>query len=232
VTGSQRRFLEIFSVVEEFVKRRDEFLKNLMDEKELKRYFVNSNLAIVVLTVIYGATMGTYPGGLQILYDAVKIPMLLLISLYLTAPSYYVLCSILGGKRTVLQMVVLLLSGFTVMSTVLLALVPVNLFFILTTADTTFTSYAFVVLLNIGIFSLAGFFALAHLVIGFKKMYQEANWTPAFLAGSLILMFVGTQLAWILRPYFHYDPQFIRPVERNFYIALIELIVRLLRGIY
>lgn len=227
----QLRFLEILSVVEEFIKRRDEFLQNIMEEKRLKTYFINSNLAISVFSAIYGATIGTYPGGWQVLYDAIKIPILLLISLFLTAPSYYVLSSLLGGKRTIVQTVVLLLSGFTVMSTVLLALVPVNLFFILTTANTTFATYAFVVLLNVTIFALAGLFALAYLLRGFSTMYQGVNWVPAFLAGSLILMFVGTQLAWILRPYFHYYPQFIRPVEKNFYIALIQLIVRLLRGI-
>jgi len=56
------------------------------------------------------------------------------------------------------------------------------------------------------------------------------GWTPAFFVGSIIFMFVGTQLAWVLRPYFHYYPQFVRPFEKNFYVAMIELIIRLLRG--
>lgn len=227
---SQAKFLEIFSIVEEFIKRREEFLKNLMDEKRLKTYFINSNIAIFVLSAIYGATMGIYADKLQILYNAVKIPMLLLISLYITAPSYYIFSSLLGGKRTVAQTVVFLLSSLSIMSTILFALVPVNLFFILTTANATFITYAFIVLLNVIIFSLAGLFALIYLLRGFKTMYREADWFPAFLIGSIIFMFVGTQLAWVLRPYFHYYPQFIRPVEENFYIALIRLIIRLLRG--
>jgi len=119
----------VFSVVETFIKQREEFLKNLMEEKQLKTYFVNSNLAIAIFSAIYGATMGVYAGGLQIIYDAVKIPLLLLVSVYITVPSYYVLSSLLGGKVTFRQMAVLLLSGLTVMSVVLLALVPVNLFF-------------------------------------------------------------------------------------------------------
>ena len=41
-------FLARFSVVEEFIKRREEFLKNLVEEKGLEAYFVNSNLAIIV----------------------------------------------------------------------------------------------------------------------------------------------------------------------------------------
>ncbi len=101
----------ILSVVEEFIKRSDEFLKNLTEEKNLKTYFVNSNLAIFILSAIYGATMGIYAGGLQILYSAIKVPMLLLVSLYLTIPSYYVLYSLLGGKRNLGQTVMFCFSA-------------------------------------------------------------------------------------------------------------------------
>jgi hypothetical protein len=224
-------FLARFSVVEEFIKRREEFLKNLMEEKGLKAYFVNSNLAIIVFSGVYGATMGVYSGGLQVFYDAVKVPMLLLISLYITVPSYYVLSSLFGGKHSFSQMVILLLSSLTVMSIVLLALVPLNLFFILTTANVTYSTYAFLVILNVAIFALAGLFALVYLLRGFATMYPGIGWTPAFFVGSIIFMFVGTQLSWVLRPYFHYYPQFVRPVEKNFYIAMIELIFRFFRGV-
>ena len=225
---SQLRFLRAPTVVEEFIKRRDEFFKNLMEEKQLSAYFVNSNLAVAIFSAVYGATMGFYAGGLQIVYDAIKIPLLLLISVYITVPSYYVLSSLLGGKISFRQMVVLLLSGLTVMSVVLVALVPVNLFFIFTTANATYTTYAFLVLLNTVIFALAGLFALAFLLKGFSTVYSGSEWIFAFLVGSVIFMFVGTQLAWVLRPYFHYYPGFIRPLEKNFYVALIELITNLL----
>ena len=225
-------FLERFSVVEEFIKRREEFLKNLTKGKALKAYFVNSNLSVIVFSAVYGATMGVYPGGLQVFYDAVKIPMLLLISLYVTAPSYYVLTSVFGGKLSFSQMIILLLSSLTVMSTVILAMVPINLFFIFTTANAAYPTYAFLVILNVVIFALAGLFSLLYLLRGFMNMYSGMGWAPAFFVGSVIFMFVGTQLAWVLRPYFHYYPQFVRPIEKNFYIAMVELIVKLLIGIY
>ncbi|UCE28657.1 MAG: hypothetical protein JSV85_05105 [Candidatus Bathyarchaeota archaeon] len=228
---SRSNFLARFSVVEEFIKRRKEFFENLVEEKELKTYFVNSNLTIIVFSAVYGATMGVYPGGPQVLYDAAKIPMLLLFSLYITAPSFYVLSSLFGGKYSFSQVMILLLSSLTVMSTVLLALVPLNLFFILTTANTTYSTYAFLVILNVAIFALAGFFALEFLLRGFVTIYPGMSWIPAFFVGSIIFILVGTQLAWVLRPYFHYYPQFVRPVENNFYIAMVELIFRLIRGI-
>ena len=226
----RQRILQVFSVVEEYLKRRQEFITNLIEEKQLKAYFINSNVVIIVLSAVYGTILGLYPGGLQILYDAVKIPMLLLISLYTTAPSFYVLTSLLGGKRSLSQVVVLLLSCLTVMSTILIALVPVNLFFILTTADSTFSTEAFLILLNVLIFTLAGLFALVYLLRGFMALYPGGEWKISFLIGSFIFMFVGTQLAWVLRPYFHYRGIFIGPPEKNFYVAVIELIIKLLRG--
>ncbi len=219
--------LKVFSVVEEFIKRREEFLKNLIDETKLPSYFVNSNLSILVLSAIYGATMGIYGSGLQILYSAMKVPMLLLVSLYVSVPSYYVLYSLLGGKRTLGQTVMLLLLGFTVMSTVLIALVPVNLFFILTSPRSHGT-HDFMALLNIAIFALGGFFALTYFVKGAETLYRGSseNWKPAFILGSIILMFVGTQLAWVLRPFFNYYALFIRPIEGNFYTAVVDLLMR------
>jgi hypothetical protein len=83
----------------------------------------------------------------------------------------------------------------------------------------------------VAIFTIAGFFALVYLLRGFATMYPGIGWTPAFFVGSIIFMFVGTQLSWVLRPYFHYYPQFVRPVEKNFYIAMIELIFKFLRGV-
>jgi len=227
---SRERLLQVFSVIEEYLKRRQEFIKNLIEEKQLKDYFINSNVAIIVLSVIYGAIMGLYAGGFQILYDAVKIPMLLLISLYITTPSFYVLISILGGKRSLSQVVVLLLSSVTVMSTILLALVPVNLFFILTTVNTTSSTESFIILLNVLIFALAGIFALLYLLRGFMALYPGGEWVLSFLIGGFIFILVGTQLAWVLRPYFHYRGYFVGPQEKNFYIAIIELIFRALRG--
>jgi len=217
----------ILAVLEEFIKRSDQFLANLAQEKNLKTYFLNSNLAVLLLSAVYGATMGLYSGGLQIVYSAVKVPMLLLISLYVTVPSYYVLYSLLGGKRNSKQTVTLLLSGFTIMATILLAFVPVNLFFIITTPRSS-QAHSFTALLNIAIFALGGFFALIYLIRGARTLYKESTeqWKPAFLVGSVILMFVGTQLAWVLRPFFNYYEFFIRPLEGNFYTAVLSLVLR------
>jgi len=104
------------------------------------------------------------------------------------------------------------------------------LFFLLTTANASSSTEAFLILLNVLIFALAGFFALVYWLRGFMALYSGGEWILYFLIGSFIFIFVGTQLAWVLRPYFHYRGYFIGPPEKNFYIAVIELIFRMLRG--
>src|SRR5207244_7953439 len=124
--------------------------------QSLNRLIQNANRCTILFAAIYGATMGALPGGLQILYNVIKIPLLLLISLYVALPTYYVLDAFSGGDISLRQTAAVILSSFSIMSIVLLAFVPVNLFFILTTPGQGFQTYAFIVLLNVGIFAIAG----------------------------------------------------------------------------
>jgi hypothetical protein len=157
--------------------------------------------------------------------------MLLLIALYVSLPTYYVLNGILGGELSLRQMAVLFMVSVTVMAIMMIAFLPVTLFFTLTTPERTFATYAFTVLLNVLFFALAGLTAVNYLLNGFSRIHGEnKRWVPAMMIGSIVLAFVGTQLAWVLRPYFHVSWAFFAPPSGNFYIALFELIAKLLGG--
>jgi len=188
--------------------------------------------------------------------------LLLFLTLYICVPTFYVLDSLVGGALSLRQMLTVLLAGFTIMVTILLAFLPVTIFFLLTTSD-----YTFIVIINVVVFGLGGIGALVYFLQGYFTIYrletepgpqitdtgkcpscnkpikEEQAFCPScgtrlmrapdkgfntsalpILIGCLVLIFVGTQLAWILRPYFHYYPLFIRPLGGNFYIALLELI--------
>ncbi len=253
------RFL---GTVESVLKNRSQLFANIHDNRNTKSYFIDFQVAIFLFAFIYGASMGFYSGGIQVLYTAMKIPLLLFLTLYICIPTFYVLDSLLGGALSFRQMLLILLAGFTIMATILLAFLPVSLFFLLTTAD-----YAFVVILNVAVFALGGFGAVIYFLQGYFTIYRleeepgptitESGKCPqckkgfkigsAFcsscgtrimrspdkgfrvsalpiLIGIGVLIFVGTQLAWILRPYFHFYPLFIRPLGGNFYIAMLELL--------
>jgi hypothetical protein len=255
--------IRFLTTVESVLKNRSQVFANVHDSKQLTEYFIDTQIAIFLFSFIYGASMGVYSGGIQILWSAFKIPLLLFITLYITLPTFYVLDSLLEGKLNVRHMLIILLSGFTIMSTILIAFLPVSLFFLLTTSD-----YSFIVLLNVAIFGLGGIGALIYFLQGYftfyrletqpgpkagdvkncpscsKPLKQGHAFCPScgtriirgpdkgfrvsslpILIGCLVLIFVGTQLAWILRPYFHFYPLFIRPLSGNFYVALLRLLI-------
>jgi predicted nucleic acid-binding Zn ribbon protein len=254
--------IRFLSTVETVLKNRKQLFANIHDKRNLTQYFIDCQIAIFLFAFIYGASMGFYSGGIQVLYSAVKIPLLLFLTLYICVPTFYVLDSLSGGALSFRQMLAILLAGFTIMSTILLAFLPVSVFFLLTTAD-----YTFIVLLTLAVFALGGIGAIIYFLQGYFTMYRlEADPGPqitdsgkcpqcsreikegqAFcsscgtrlmmatdkgfrasslpiLIGVLVLIFVGTQLAWILRPYFHFYPLFIRPLGGNFYLAVFELL--------
>ncbi len=220
-----------FDTLSLFIRDRETIYKNIKNETNLKNYAVVATVSTIVFAALYGAVMGVYAGGIQILFDAIKIPLLLLISLYVSLPTYFVLNGILGGELSLRQMAVLFMVSVTVMAVMMIAFLPVTLFFTLTTPERTFATYAFSILLNVLFFALAGLTAVIYLLNGFSQIHGEnKRWVPAMMIGSIVLAFVGTQLAWVLRPYFHVSLAFIAPPSGNFYIALFELIARLLGG--
>jgi hypothetical protein len=122
----------------------------------------------------------------------------------------------------------------------------------------TSQSYPFYILLNTSILLKTGSVGQSFLVSGMHSMKEQARaehaapaegpeaaedeqiaQTPAaprpvsmnlLLIWVLLYGFVGTQLAWTLRP-FHGDPSMpfmlFRPVESNFYLGVIQTIARL-----
>ncbi len=220
-----------FDMLNRFIRDRESVYSDIKNENNVGEYLLVSTLATVIFGVLYGGVMGTYASGIQILYDAVKIPLLLLIAVYVSLPTFFVLNGILGGDLSLKQMAVLFMVCITVMATLLIAFLPVTLFFMLTTPERTFATYAFTVLLNVFFFMISGMTAVSYLLQGFNRIHGEnKRWVPAMVIGSGVLAFVGTQLAWVLRPYFHLSDVFISPPSGNFYIALFALIARLLAG--
>ena len=114
----------VLRVAEDLLRRRKEVFANIKTGQNLNRFLLNANLCTILFAAIYGATMGAYPGGLQILYSVIKIPLLLLISLYVALPTYYVLDAFSGGDISLRQTAAVILSSFSIMSIVPTCLCP------------------------------------------------------------------------------------------------------------
>ncbi len=83
--------------------------------------------------------------------SAVKVPMLLFLTLLVTFPSLYVFNALVGSRLSFGAVVRLIVAAMGVVTAVLASFATILVFFTLST-----TSYAFMVLLNVVMFSLAG----------------------------------------------------------------------------
>jgi hypothetical protein len=194
-------------------------IRNIRKNRDLPKYLIESHILIFIFTLIYGAVLGVYIRGPQIILNSVKIPILFFITFYISVPIMFIVDAMLDNKIKFPQMITMVSLGFSSTAIVLGAFTPLMLFFILTTQD-----YFFIVILNISICSFAGYFGILSMLTTFKKFHKNTNWFPSLLIGSFIIIFVGTQLAWTLRPFFHSASVFTRPISGNFYVAVARVI--------
>ena len=180
----------------------------------------------------YGMIMGWSGGALQSIASGIKMPVLFLLTLFICLPTLHLLNLIFGSKQSIMQQTVLLLAAMAITATLMLGFAPVLAFFMMTTRN-----YAFIKLLNV---ALVGFSSVIGVKFFANVMRSTAVDDPSLAMRQKILqswivlyMFVGTQLAWTLRPFVG-DPErgfeWIRAVHGNFYVNVMHTIVKLLGG--
>lgn len=146
----------------------------------------------LVLGLAYGGCMGFFalfreggPVWSQFLATLLKVPLLFLLTLLVTFPSLYVFNALAGSRLDLLSVLRLLVAALAVNLTVLASLGPISAFFAAST-----TSYPFMVLLNVAIFSVAGGFGglfllrtLHRLVVANDEPPAEPEPSPSAAAG-------------------------------------------------
>lgn len=121
---------------------------------------------VIILGIIYGVCMGMFSvfkegpsNWMQVVATALKVPALFLLTLLVTLPSLYVFNALVGSRLNVVSVVRLLMAAVAVNLAVLASLGPIVAFFSAST-----TSYSFMVLLNVAVFSVSGFLGLLFLL--------------------------------------------------------------------
>ncbi|MBI4556671.1 MAG: hypothetical protein HY706_03740 [Candidatus Hydrogenedentes bacterium] len=193
----------------------------------------------VIMAALYGGVMGAtnwlqgsgIPLNLQfltMLVTAIKVPLLFLLTLLIVVPPIYVSSTFVGSRLTFSQLVGVLLASLAFTTVVLASMASVAFFFSLTTRN-----YTFIKLLHVAFFAYAGLAGLAYLVRSVHAVVGEVKhelWKWLFIAWLLLYMFVGTQLAWVMRPFVG-DPdlkfQLFRPRSGNFYESVYQSVVQL-----
>lgn len=135
--------------------------------------------------------------GLQMLYSAVKVPLLLLVTFALSLPSFFVLNTVLGVRGDfgrVMQGLVATQAGLTV---VLAALAPLTAFWYASVPD-----YSAALLFNAAAFGVASLAAQWILRRYYRPLVALNPRHRALLRGWVVIYaFVGIQMAWLLRPF-------------------------------
>lgn len=183
-------------------------------------------LCIVCCSALYGAAMGTF-GGVrpwQVLYSAIKAPMLLLLSGAFTIPSAFVLYSLWGLRDDFLKLLQNLLRAQAAMSCVLLSLAPFTLLWY-----ASFTNYPNAVAFNGAMFGIATFVTRKMVYHGCRELIQTARQRKLLWSWFALFAFTGIQMGWMLRPFIG-DPArpttFLRPDGlSNAYEAILRMLL-------
>lgn len=194
---SDSTFKEAFEILQD----REAFFENISKQHYGNRVIWIQILTIAVLCFGYGLVMGSYNSLPQALLTGIKIWLLMFLTLLICFPSFYIVQLILGSKLSIRQLLVLLLSGFVLVSTVMVAFAPIVLFFQLSSDN-----YQFLQLLHVFVFIFSGFYGMKIVLEALKTIFENNQVYPkigltVFQIWVVIFAFVGMQLSWNLRPF-------------------------------
>jgi hypothetical protein len=217
-------FQEAFEVL----KDRDAHFDKINEEKYPPNLMVAQVVFISLFVFGYGLIMGSYNSFAQSLASGAKLWLLIFLTLLICFPSFYIVQLVLGSKVGVRQLSAILLSGFLLTATLMLAFAPIALFFQLSGDN-----YNFLQLLHVFVFVFSGFFGMRAVLDALKNSFAEKGVYPklglvVFRIWVVIFAFVGLQLSWNLRPFVGYKEMpfqlFRHETQGNVYTTLLRAV--------
>lgn len=140
----------------------------------------------IVLAMFYGLCMGMFalfgtkePRPIQLVASMVKVPLVFYLTLLVTLPSLYVFNALVGSRLSLSGVVRLLVASIAVNTAVLASLGPIVAFFSVCT-----TSYPFMLVFNVLIFAVAGFFGVRFLLQTMQRMTLVSTTPPPSAPGE------------------------------------------------
>lgn len=149
--------------------------------------------AIVAGAVLFGAAVGSWRGGAQIAFSAIKLPLVTVGTLAVCVPAFHAIAAVFGRPWSLRSAVSIMLVAGARFSLVLLAATPV-----LWLTINLGASYDAVKLLASLAYALGGLSALGLILSGLGPGPGRLATVLTFVGVFLV---VGGQSAWILRPY-------------------------------
>jgi hypothetical protein len=165
-------------------------------------------VAILLGAGAYGAAIGGWRSPLQGAYTAAKLPLILLLTTLGNALLNGLLAPLLGLNLSLRQTTLAILLSFTSLAVILAAFSPLVFFAVwnlppMSAEAARGTAYALIQLSQVVVIAFAGIVANVRLLQLLRHLSGSraiaTRVLVAWLAGNLLL---GTQLTWMLRPFF------------------------------
>ncbi len=207
--------------------------KDLCDETAAMSDLRTKQLRLALIAVggfaLYGFQMGASSSFAQMISSAIKVPLLFFLTLAITLPALHFVGLHVGSRIRFNQTLIIMFTGLATTAMLAASFSPIALFFQLSGS-----TYSFMLLLHSGIMAfcaIAGLSTVGRTMHYLSKSTQEDG-KASIVQGSdiclpiwmLLYGFVGTQLAWTLKPFVGAgDGPFIawNPEQGNFYTAIL-----------
>lgn len=171
--------------------------------------------AIVVAMAIVGAALGSYRGGEQILYAAIKLPVVLLGTAVLSAPVVTAIGAAHGRPARFAADLALVITALAFSAMLLCACTPLIML-----GRALALPYHAMILATVAMFSAAGCAAL-YILVSTVARERVRGWRAQLIALWLVFAVTGGQLSWALRPYLvrprSPTPVFVRELEGSLF---------------
>ena len=216
-------------LIDQLLRDRDAMLARIAAGKGLAAITRAMVATIAIAMAIDGAALGSYRGGIQIGYAAIKLPLVLLGTAALSAPALTAIGASLGRRARLSADLALVVTALAFGALMLAACTPLILL-----GRAIDLSYHRMILGTVGMFALAGISSL-RMIIHALSVERGPGRGSAIVGLCIVFALVGGQLSWALRPYLvrprAEEVVFVRQVEGGLFDA-ISGAVRSARGIY
>lgn len=228
-----------FAILDALLRNREGFFDAIFEGRNIGSRVRSFLWAALLLTAFYGLTMGLIgfrkgwdQGFMQAVASGLKVPLLFLLTTAVCFPLLYIVQVLMGARLAFPQTLSLILMAITLNGLLLAGCAPIAFFFLLTGSN-----YDFLKLLHVAIFAFSGLWAMASLWYGLRTMCEKSSLYPRVALRILqlwilIFAFVGSQMAWSLRPFVGSPSksfEVFREQEGNFYTGLWHSVANLLR---
>jgi hypothetical protein len=196
-----------------------------------RRAILRMVACLVLFGLLYGTAMGSFRAlasqsqwQRQIVYSAVKVPLLLSLTFAISLPSFYVVNALVGLRRDFARAVRALIAAQAGLAIVLASLAPFTL-----TWYASSGVHRHALLFNGLMFAVASFTA-QWLVRGYYRPLVARNPRHRWLLWCWLFVYtvVAIQMAWLLRPFLGApgeDVAFTRPEAwDNAYVIVLRMI--------